>query len=111
MYIIRFSNNTLTIFGKGAIKNCFAKTTANMDIKRKVKNRIYKKYIPNVVNIVVKKECTKIGNGAFACMPEIKNSTSTGKSRDGSFLGLCKFREGYLYKWSWNNRIRLFCRM
>ena len=39
----RFSNNTLTIFGKGAIKNCFAKTTANMDIKRKVKNRIYKK--------------------------------------------------------------------
>ena len=40
----RFSNNTLTIFGKGAIKNCFAKTTANMDIKRKVKNRIYKKY-------------------------------------------------------------------
>ena len=42
----RFSNNTLTIFGKGAIKNCFAKTTANMDIKRKVKNRIYKKYIP-----------------------------------------------------------------
>ena len=81
----RFSNNTLTIFGKGAIKNCFAKTTANMDIKRKVKNRIYKKYIPNVVNIVVEKGVTKIGNGAFACMPKLKTAQVQGN------LGMAAF--------------------
>ena len=83
----RFSNNTLTIFGKGAIKNCFAKTTANMDIKRKVKNRIYKKYIPNVVNIVVEKGVTKIGNGAFACMPKLKTAQVQGNLGMAAFWG------------------------
>ena len=83
----RFSNNTLTIFGKGAIKNCFAKTTANMDIKRKVKNRIYKKYIPNVVNIVVEKGVTKIGKGAFACMPKLKTAQVQGNLGMAAFWG------------------------
>lgn len=83
----RFSNNTLTIFGKGAIKNCFAKTRANMDIKRKVKNRIYKKYIPNVVNIVVEKGVTKIGNGAFACMPKLKTAQVQGNLGMAAFWG------------------------
>ena len=81
----RFSNNTLTIFGKGAMKNCFVKTTANIDIKSKVKNRIYKKYIPNVVNIVVEKGVTKIGNGAFACMPKLKTAQVQGKSGMAAF--------------------------
>ena len=83
----RFSNNTLTIFGKGAMKNCFVKTTANMDIKRKVKNRIYKKYIPNVVNIVVEKGVTKIGNGAFACMPKLKTAQVQGNLGMAAFWG------------------------
>ena len=83
----RFSNNTLTIFGKGAMKNCFVKTTANIDIKSKVKNRIYKKYIPNVVNIVVEKGVTKIGNGAFACMPKLKTAQVQGKSGMAAFWG------------------------
>ena len=83
----RFSNNTLTIFGKGAMKNCFAKTRANMDIKRKVKNRIYKKYIPNVVNIVVEKGVTKIGNGAFACMPKLKTAQVQGNLGMAAFWG------------------------
>ena len=83
----RFSNNTLTIFGKGAMKNCFVKTTANIDIKSKVKNRIYKKYIPNVVNIVVEKGVTKIGNGAFACMPKLKTAQVQGNLGMAAFWG------------------------
>ena len=89
----RFSNNTLTIFGKGAIKNCFAKTTANMDIKRKVKNRIYKKYIPNVVNIVVEEGVTKIGNGAFACMPKLKTAQVQGSLGMAAFWGCANLQK------------------
>ena len=74
----RFSNNTLTIFGKGVMKNCFTKTTANMNIGNAVKVRSYQKYISKVVNIVVENGVSKIGNGAFACMPKLKTAKIQG---------------------------------
>lgn len=74
----RFSNNTLTIFGKGVMKNCFTKTTANMNIGNAVRVRSYQKYISKVVNIVVENGVSKIGNGAFACMPKLKTAKIQG---------------------------------
>ena len=74
----RFSNNTLTIFGKGVMKNCFTKTTANMNIGNAVRVRSYPKYISKVVNIVVENGVSKIGNGAFACMPKLKTAKIQG---------------------------------
>ena len=74
----RFSNSTLTIFGKGVMKNCFTKTTANMNIGNAVRVRSYQKYISKVVNIVVENGVSKIGNGAFACMPKLKTAKIQG---------------------------------
>ena len=74
----RFSNNTLTIFGKGAMKNCFTGSFTSKNIKSKIKNRIYQKYASKVVNVVVEQGVTKIGNGAFACMPKLKTARIQG---------------------------------
>ena len=83
----RFSNNTLTIFGKGAMKNCFTGSFTNKNIKSKIKNRIYQKYASKVVNVVVEQGVTKIGNGAFACMPKLKTARIQGSIGTAAFWG------------------------
>lgn len=60
------------------MKNCFTKTTANMNIGNAVRVRSYQKYISKVVNIVVENGVSKIGNGAFACMPKLKTAKIQG---------------------------------
>ena len=83
----RFSNNTLTIFGKGAMKNCFTGSFTSKNIKSKIKNRIYQKYASKVVNVVVEQGVTKIGNGAFACMPKLKTARIQGSIGTAAFWG------------------------
>ena len=83
----RFSNNTLTIFGKGAMKNCFTGSFTSKNIKSKIKNRIYQKYASKVVNVVVEQGVTKIGNGAFACMPKLKTAQIQGTLGTAAFWG------------------------
>ena len=83
----RFSNNTLTIFGKGAMKNCFTGSFTSKNIKSKIKNRIYQKYASKVVNVVVEQGVTKIGNGAFACMPKLKTVQMQGTLGTAAFWG------------------------
>ena len=83
----RFSNNTLTIFGKGAMKNCFTGSFTSKNIKSKIKNRIYQKYASKVVNVVVEQGITKIGNGAFACMPKLKTAQIQGTLGTAAFWG------------------------
>ena len=74
---VKVSNLTMK-FGKGVMKNCFTKTTANMNIGNAVRVRSYQKYISKVVNIVVENGVSKIGNGAFACMPKLKTAKIQG---------------------------------
>ena len=83
----RFSNNTLTVFGKGAMKNCFTGSFTSKNIKSKIKNRIYQKYVSKVVNVVVEQGVTKIGNGAFACMPKLKTAQIQGTLGTAAFWG------------------------
>ena len=83
----RFSNNTLTVFGKGAMKNCFTGSFTSKNIKSKIKNRIYQKYASKVVNVVVEQGITKIGNGAFACMPKLKTAQIQGTLGTAAFWG------------------------
>ena len=83
----RFSNNTLTIFGKGAMKNCFTGSFTSKNIKSKIKNRIYQKYASKVVNVVVEQGVTKIGNEAFACMPKLKTAQIQGTLGTAAFWG------------------------
>ena len=83
----RFSNNTLTVFGKGAMKNCFTGSFTSKNIKSKIKNRIYQKYASKVVNVVVEQGVTKIGNGAFACMPKLKTAQIQGTLGTAAFWG------------------------
>ena len=89
----RFSNNTLTIFGKGAMKNCFTGSFTSKNIKSKIKNRIYQKYASKVVNVVVEQGVTKIGNGAFACMPKLKTAQIQGTLGTAAFWGCANLKK------------------
>ena len=89
----RFSNNTLTVFGKGAMKNCFTGSFTSKNIKSKIKNRIYQKYASKVVNVVVEQGITKIGNGAFACMPKLKTAQIQGTLGTAAFWGCANLKK------------------
>lgn len=65
------SGNTLTIFGKGRIKNCFKHLVESKGVKQ-VERRKYHKYSKKIKNIVVKNGISFIGNGAFAYMNNLK---------------------------------------
>jgi len=69
------------------MKNCFTGSFTSKNIKSKIKNRIYQKYASKVVNVVVEQGVTKIGNGAFACMPKLKTARIQGSIGTAAFWG------------------------
>lgn len=95
------SGNTLTIFGKGKIKNCFTHLVESKGVKQ-VKGRKYHKYSNQIKNIVVKNGISFIGNGAFAYMDNLKTVDIQGTNTSlgiGAFfknkkLSTVKFKKG-----------------
>lgn len=61
------TGNTLTIFGKGKMDNCFTHLIESKGVKQ-VKGRKYHKYSNKIKTIAVKNGISCIGNGAFAYM-------------------------------------------
>lgn len=95
------SGNTLVIFGKGRIKNCFKHLVESKGVKQ-VKERKYHKYSKKIKNIVVKDGISFIGNGAFAYMDNLKTVDIQGTNTSlgiGAFfknkkLSTVKFKAG-----------------
>ena len=71
------TGNTLTIFGKGKMKNCFTHLIESKGVKQ-VKGRKYHKYSNRIKTIVVKNGISYIGNGAFAYMNNLSKADIQG---------------------------------
>lgn len=95
------SEDTLTIFGKGKIKNCFTHLVESKGVKQ-VERRKYHKYSNQIKNIDVKDGISFIGNGAFAYMKNLKEVNIQGTNTSlgiGAFfknkkLSTVKFKAG-----------------